>query len=129
MSAASGGSTRPDGTQTSRTGWEVFSGGGLGADEGVTVKFWVQRFSHVAPLRLGDQLDYVARRRPPGLQARRVRWLGLEASEVELAESVVRVAAFGDTLVAAQVIGPRGQRAQPNELAGFFTNVELTKLP
>lgn len=119
----------PSGIQTSRTGWELFSGGGIGADEGVTVKFWVQRFSHGAPYRLSDQLDYVARRRAPGLQARRVRWLGHEASEVELAESVVRVTAFGDTLVAAQVIGPRGLRAQPNELAGFFDNVELARSP
>jgi hypothetical protein len=99
MSRTSGSSTGPSGVPTSRTGWEVFSGGGLGADEGVTVKFWVQRFSHGAPHRLSDQLDYVARRRAPGLQARRVRWLGHDASEVELAESVVRVAAFGDTLV------------------------------
>jgi hypothetical protein len=82
---------------------------------------------HVACRSVYRQLDYAARRRAPGLQARRVRWLGHEASEVELAESVVRVTAFGDTLVAAQVIGPRGLRAQPSELAGFFSNVELTK--
>ncbi len=110
VSRTSGGSTGPTGIQTSRAGWELFSGGGIGADEGVTVKFWVQRFSHGAPSRLSDQLDYVARRRAPGLQARPVRWLGHDASEVDLAESVVRVTAFGDTLVAAQVIGPRGLR-------------------
>ena len=127
VSRTSGSSTGPSGIRTSRNGWELFSGGGIGADEGVTVNFWVQRFSHGPPYQLSDQLDYVSRRRAPGLHARRVRWLGHEASEVELGASVVRVTAFGDTLMAAQVIGPRGLRAQPHELAGFFTNVELIK--
>jgi hypothetical protein len=127
VSHTSGNSTGPSGITTSRDGWELFSGGGIGADEGVTVKLWVQRFSHGAPHKLSDQLDYVSRRRPPGLDARRVRWLGHEASEVDLGTSVVRVTAFGDTLIAAQVIGPRGLRAQPHELAGFFTNVELIR--
>lgn len=123
----SGSSTGSSGLTTFRNGWELFSGGGIGPDEGVTVKFWVQRFSHGPPYQLSDQLDYVSRRRAPGLQARRVRWLGHDASEVELGTSVVRVTVFGDTLMAAQVIGPRGLRAQPHELAGFFTNAELIK--
>lgn len=122
-----GEATGPTGIRTSWTDYSYYSGGGIGAEAGVTVKFWVIRFSHGPPVTVSGQFDRVVPHRPPGLEARRVRWLGYEAWEADLAESVVRVTTFGNTLVAAQVVGPHGTRPQPHELAGFFTNVELTK--
>jgi hypothetical protein len=124
--AGSGESTGPGGAKASWTNFSYFSGGYSGADNGVTVKFWVFRFSNGAPVKLSNQLDFFMPRRAPG-PVRPVRWLGHEASEFDQAGSVVRVVSFGNNLIAAQVVGRSGLRAQPNELAGFFTNVELTK--
>lgn len=104
-------------------GNDIFNGPTPG---GVSITVSVTRFRNGVPRNLRDDLNRGGTGKFGNIESRRVRWLGSDASEIVMGNAVVRVAYTDKALIVAQINGPNGTRATPEQEAGFFDNFELT---
>ena len=103
---------------------DVLFGGRTG---GVSITVSVTRFRNSLPRNIRDDPGRIGGGKFGNAESRRVRWLGSDATEVVFGNIVARRVLTDKVQVEVQIIGPNGQRAKPEEEAGFFDNFELTK--
>lgn len=85
----------------------------------------VIRYRKEVPASVRDKIKNPKRMNDGNWQS--TRWLGRDAAEEIRNDGVARILYFDKYILAARISGPNGQRAKPEEEAGFFDNFELTK--
>jgi hypothetical protein len=89
------------------------------------VKVVVTHFKTQVPKSLQNNIRELAAQKGNHKDAQTVRWLGHDAVEYVTHEGLVRAVFTDRALVVVTISGPWGQRAKPEEEAGFFDNFEL----
>jgi hypothetical protein len=92
-----------------------------------TVSVVIVRFRNDVPRSVRNEFSRFESGQLGGIESRKVRWLGSDAIELVMNGMVSRIAITGRLMVCAQITGPNGGRAKPEEENGFFGNIELTK--
>ncbi len=98
---------------------------GFGGKDRVSITVEVMRFRSSLPRAARDAMGNIGRF--AGGSARRARWLGGDAAEMELGGTLTRIVYLDKMVVIVRITGPNGTRAKPEEEAAFFDNFELTK--
>ena len=99
---------------------------GFGGKDRVSITVQVMRFRSSLPRVARDAMGNIDGRFAGG-SARRARWLGGDAAEMELGGTLTRVVYLDKAVIMVQITGPNGTRAKPEEEAAFFDNFEVTK--
>ena len=94
-------------------------------DRGVRVTVEVNRYRTPIPRASRDLVTRNGNSRFAGAGLRRVRWLGGDAIEMDVNGMLMRLAVLEKAVIVAQISGPNGARATPEEENGFFDNFEL----
>lgn len=98
-----------------------------GQPGGVSVTITVQKFRNGVPRSLRDNVGKISNAKFGNMQSRRIRWLGYDAGELVLGNTVMRVVYTDNAQITVQLAGPNGTRATPEVENGFFDNFQLTK--
>ncbi|VTR91271.1 unnamed protein product [Gemmata massiliana] len=100
--------------------------GGFGNRDRVDITVQVMRLRSSLPRASRDAMGNIGGRFAGG-SARRVRWLGGDAAEMELGGTLTRIVYLEKMVIIVQITGPNGTRAKSEEEAAFFDNFEVTK--
>ena len=87
----------------------------------------VLRYRNKVPSAVRDQFRNVTDAQWGGVETRKVRWLGSDAMEQTHALGVTRLVCTDRLVIMAMISGKDGNRAKPEEEAGFFDNFEASK--
>ena len=93
----------------------------------VRVELYAIRFSNKVPSSVRDSLRKTADGPFGGDEMRTVKWLGYDAIEHTMLGGTTRLVYTDRHFLMATITGTNGGRAKPEEEAGFFDNIELTK--